>query len=84
MTSSSSQDNSGLNNFKMEEGPFSGDSSSQTNFADLMMLTGESGIDEQWMSFMRDSGFLDAANSNARRSSDAGNVAMTAPVMNVF
>ncbi|KAF6762713.1 fungal-specific transcription factor domain-containing protein [Ephemerocybe angulata] len=35
----------------------------QTNLVDLMMLTGESGIDEQWMSFMRDSGFLDATNT---------------------
>jgi hypothetical protein len=36
---------------------------SQSNLVDLMMLTGESGMDEQWMSFMRDSGFLDPGNA---------------------
>uniref|UniRef100_A0A8H8CL84 Xylanolytic transcriptional activator regulatory domain-containing protein n=1 Tax=Psilocybe cubensis TaxID=181762 RepID=A0A8H8CL84_PSICU len=35
-----------------------------TSLVDLgMMMTGESGIDEQWMSFMRDSGFLQADSS---------------------
>lgn len=29
-----------------------------------MMMTGESGMDEQWMSFMRDSGFLQGAGNN--------------------
>lgn len=37
----------------------------QNNLVDLMMFTGESGMDQQWMSFMRDSGFLDASGACA-------------------
>ncbi|KAL0949720.1 hypothetical protein HGRIS_009759 [Hohenbuehelia grisea] len=38
------------------------DNQSGSNLADLgMMMSGESGIDEQWLSFMRDSGFLDGS-----------------------
>lgn len=38
---------------------------SDTSLVDLgMMMTGESGMDEQWMSFMRDSGFLQLDGGN--------------------
>lgn len=66
--------------FNMETDQFSAESS-QVNFVDLMMLTGESGIDEQWVSFMRDSGFLGAANSNSQGDDVSGR---PPAVMNVF
>lgn len=38
----------------------------ESNLADLgMMLTGDSGMDEQWMSFMRDSGLLEGNMNNS-------------------
>ncbi|KAG6902306.1 hypothetical protein C0995_001916 [Termitomyces sp. Mi166 len=41
-------------------------SDSSENLVDLgMMMTGDSGMDEQWMSFMRDSGLLEGNSTNA-------------------
>lgn len=41
-------------------------SDSPENLVDLgMMMTGDSGMDEQWMSFMRDSGLLDGSLSGS-------------------
>ncbi|RDB22452.1 putative transcriptional regulatory protein C1F7.11c [Hypsizygus marmoreus] len=43
-------------------GNFAMKSDSPDNLVDLgMMMTGDSGMDEQWMSFMRDSGILDGS-----------------------
>lgn len=52
----------GLDSFNHSAGPshLAGEPG-QSNLSDLMMFTGESGMDQQWMSFMRDSGFLDPA-----------------------
>jgi len=60
-----------------------GDTNLQANLVDLMMLTGESGIDEQWMSFMRDSGILDPA-ASIPQGSHVANIGIPGPVMSAF
>ncbi|EGO01985.1 hypothetical protein SERLA73DRAFT_177669 [Serpula lacrymans var. lacrymans S7.3] len=60
--------NNAFGNFSdvnMAEGPSTSmpDAGSAANFIDMdmgMILSGDSGIDERWMSFMRDSGILDS------------------------